>query len=131
MSWSSIWDSVGQEFGFSDEPEAPAVTPQGVSMTDPGLAAGLSSNDIAEIDGAAPAKAKASANWWEQPLKQVMPAIMGAALKPQAQQRAPVAPSGHGVNANTSGLMKPVDELSKAANNNPLADLNKWSGLFK
>lgn len=122
MGWSTIWHDMEGAMGMSD-----------IAQDDPGLEAGLSYGDIDELDGiAAKASGQKGANpsWWEQPLKQIMPAIMGSALKPQRMQpNAPVAP-GHSVQANASSAMKPVEMLGKAANNNPLDELNKWSKTF-
>lgn len=137
MGWSDIWNGVEGAFGFGGDESQPTVSASQVnnplSASDPALQAGLSSADVEEIDGAAPAASVGASNpaWWEKPLKQMMPMIMGAALHPGQTPRAPVAPSGHGVNVNSSGELKTVDELRSTANNNPLDDLNKWMGLFK
>ncbi|HCR0680455.1 hypothetical protein [Klebsiella aerogenes] len=123
MSWSDL-------FGFASPTGAEAVP-----NSDPALQVGISPEDVANIDGAAVAAPAAtggdSGAWYTKALKGIMPTLAGAALKPHQQVRAPVAPSGHGVNVNTAGLMKPIDELRSSANNNPLADINKWAGLFK
>lgn len=136
MSWSDLFDSAADTvegwFGGGDGEAVPEVVAnQELSSYKPQQSQ-LSAADVADIDGGAkaPPVAKASSNWWEKPLKQIMPQLVGASLKQQPQQRAPVAPSGHGVNASTSGLMKPLDELRSTANNNPLADITKWSNLF-
>ncbi|MBK0633372.1 hypothetical protein GZZ44_10475 [Klebsiella aerogenes] len=129
MGWSNLFDGM---FGSSDPAVSADAVGAAVPANDPAVMAGVDPADVAAIDGAAPANVGASnPAWWEKPLKQMMPMIMGAALHPQQTPRAPVAPGGHGVNVNSSGELKTVDELRSAANNNPLDDLNKWAGLFK
>lgn len=131
MGWSNLWSDAEGLFGMGGDETQPVASP--IASNDPGYGAGLSSADIADIDGQATPSPVGASNpaWWEKPLKQMMPMIMGAALHPGQQTRAPVAPSGHGVNVNSSGELKTVDELRTTANNNPLDDLNKWAGLFK
>lgn len=136
MGWSDIWSGVEGAFGMGGDDAAASVAataPGAVAPNDPAVMAGVSAQDVADIDGASPAVKSGASNpaWWEKPIKQMMPMIMGAALHPGAQARAPVAPSGHGVSANGSSELKIIDELRSASSNNPLDDLNKWSGLFK
>jgi hypothetical protein len=134
MGWSDIWNSTENLFGMGDDAKQPAAGQSvgAVPASDPAVMAGVAPDDVAAIDGAAPATVGASNSaWWEKPLKQMMPMIMGAALHPGQTPRAPAAPGGHGVSANSSGELKTVDELRSTANNNPLDDLNKWAGLFK
>lgn len=89
--------------------------------------------DIGLGDGAtggSAAAASGGSNWWEKGIEKAMPSIMGAAMKPQGGAHAPVAPSGHGVQANTSGIMKPFDEVRSMAEDNPLDNIHQWSNLF-
>ncbi|MBF4178902.1 hypothetical protein [Lelliottia nimipressuralis] len=71
-----------------------------------------------------------SSNWWEKGIEKMMPSIMGAAMRPKPQQHAMAAPGGHGVQANTSGVMKPFDEVREMADDNPLSGIHQWSNLF-
>ena len=82
----------------------------------------LSSNSIDAASGAS--------GWWEKGIQQMMPSIMGAAMKPKPQQHATAAPGGHGVQVNTSGMMKPFDEVRSMADDNPLSGIHQWSNLF-
>lgn len=93
-------------------------------MEDIGLGDGMTGGKAAEAVGGA------ASNWWEKGITQMMPSIMGAAMRPKPQQHAPVAPSGHGVQVNTSGMMKPFDEVQKMADDNPLSGIHQWSNLF-
>jgi hypothetical protein len=134
MGWSDIWEGMENAVGFGGDESGQnvgGVNP--IAPNDPALQVGVSAEDIAAIDGAAPAQQTGASNsaWWEKPIKQMMPQIMGASLHPKTAPRAPGAPGGHGVQTNTSGLLKTVDEIGKAANNNPLDDLHSWAGLFK
>ncbi|ASG63944.1 hypothetical protein CEW81_18320 [Kluyvera genomosp. 3] len=55
----------------------------------------------------------------------------GAALKPKGGgARAPVAPGGHGVSANGGTAMQPFQQVTKMADDNPLANIHQWSNLF-
>lgn len=83
-------------------------------------------SEVASTKGSSPD----GTSWWEKGVKQMMPSIMGAAMKPKPQQHAPVAPSGHGVQVNTSGIMKPFDEVQQMANDNPLSGIHQWSNTF-
>lgn len=68
--------------------------------------------------------------WWEKGIQQMMPAIMGATLRPKQQRQAPVAPGGHGVQASGGTAMQPFQEVTKMADDNPLAGIHQWSNLF-
>lgn len=103
----SFWDSV-MEVGAG-------------AMEDLGLGDGATGGTAAAAGGS---------NWWEKGIEKAMPSIMGAAMKPQGVAHAPVAPGGHGVQANTSGIMKPFDEVRSMASDNPLDNIHQWSNLF-
>ncbi|RYM60175.1 Uncharacterised protein [Serratia quinivorans] len=129
-----MWEALLSMFGMGDTAAgAASVGAQVIAGDDPGLQAGLSASDIAELDrqAAPPVASDGMDDWVYDAIKPLMGPVMNAALRPDVGARAPVAPSGHGVNVNTNGIMKPVDVLGKAANNNPLDELNKWSALFK
>ena len=70
-------------------------------------------------------------SWWEKGIEKAMPSIMGAAMKPKGiEPRAPAAPGGHAIQPNTSGIMKPFDEIRSMADDNPLENIHQWSNLF-
>ena len=123
LTWGAIAD-IGSEaidgvesmFGGDDGvPLTPGQGGGGMTAANP-KQAGLSS--------------AGGSSWWEKAVEKMMPSIMGAAMKPQVQQRAPVSPSGHGVQASTSGIMKPFDEIRSMADDNPLENIHQWSNLF-
>lgn len=98
------------------------------ALEDIGIGDGVTGgNAVTDAVGAA---GGGSSSWWEKGIEQMMPSIMGAAMKPKMQQHAPVAPGGHGVQVNTSGMMKPFDEVRSMADDNPLAGIHQWSNLF-
>jgi len=70
-------------------------------------------------------------SWWEKGIEKAMPSIMGAAMRPKGQGHSPVAPSGHGVTANAATAMQPFQEVTKLADDNPLAGIHQWSNLFQ
>lgn len=76
------------------------------------------------------AAAAGGGSWWEKGIEKAMPSIMGAAMRPKGQGYSPVAPSGHGVTANAATAMQPFQEVTKLADNNPLAGIHQWSNLF-
>lgn len=135
MGWGDMWQAVEgamssgvndveQFFGVGDTaqqagqvaagtvPDTPAMTGQGMTAENP-KQAGLTKS-----------------SWWEKGIKQMMPAIMGAALKPKGVTTTPVAPGGHGVSASASTAMQPFKEVNQMANTNPLKNIHQWSNLF-
>ncbi|CAI1768784.1 Uncharacterised protein [Serratia quinivorans] len=103
-----------------------------IAADDPGLAAGLSSDDISQIDAmsAAPAAKGKSAGGDDAWVEDALKGVMGQLMRPTPQPRSsPIAP-GHAINANAATVMKPFDEVQKMANDNPLDSLNKWAGMF-
>lgn len=93
-------------------------------MEDIGLGDGATGGTAAEVAGGA------ASNWWEKGISQMMPSIMGAAMRPKAQQHATTGAPGHGVQVNTGGMMKPFDEVRSMADDNPLSGIHQWSNLF-
>lgn len=136
MGWGDMWqtvegamssgvDDVEQFFGDGDTvqqagqvaaqtvPDTPAMTGQGMTAANP-QQAGMTKS-----------------SWWEKGIQQMMPSIMGAALRPKnTGVNAPVAPGGHGVQASGGTAMQPFQEVTKMADDNPLANIHQWSNLF-
>lgn len=122
MGWGDIWgevegamssgvDDVEKFFGVGDTPQQ--------------------AQQVAGQAAAAAPAAQTKSSWWEKAIKQSMPTIMGAAMKPQGvEPRAPVAPGGHGVQASGGTAMQPFQEVTKLADDNPLANIHQWSNLF-
>ena len=145
MGWGDMWQAVegamssgvndvGRFFGVGDTaqqagqvaagtvPDTPAMTGQGMTASNP-QAAGLTASNPQ-------AAGMTKSSWWEKGIEQMMPAIMGATLRPKQQRQAPVAPGGHGITASGSTAMQPFQEVTKMADDNPLAGIHQWSNLF-
>lgn len=109
-----------------------------VAADDPGIGAGLSSQDIADIDGASPGVAAGVSSpflpsWAGDALGPLMKSITGAALRPGvggAGAGAPMAPSGHGVNVNAASDGQVIGELGKAVSGDPLNGLSGFKNLL-
>lgn len=94
---------------------------------------GVGLGDVSEVASTKSTNALGGAsgsNWWEKGIKQMMPAIMGASLKPKQQLHAPVSPGGHGIQASGGTAMQPFQEVTKMADDNPLSNIHQWSNLF-
>lgn len=96
------------------------------------MSEGLGFGDVSEVGTTLSSNTleSGSSSWWEKGIEKAMPSIMGAAMRPQRQQNAPVSPSGHGVTANAATAMQPFQEVTKLASDNPLENLHQWSNLF-
>lgn len=108
-----------------------------VAADDPGIGAGLASQDIADIDAASPAASGAASpflpGWATQALQPMMKSMMGAAMRPSGLGGAgntPMAPSGHGVSVNATSNGQVVSELGKAAGGDPLNGLTGFKNLL-
>ena len=131
MGWADFFgDSF--ESGLNSAPsvvsgsDAVPLTPAqggGGMQAENAMQAGLSAQDGLSVSS--------SSNWWEKAIEKAMPSIMGAAMKPKGMEpRAPAAPGGHAIQPNTSGIMKPFDEIRSMADDNPLENIHQWSNLF-
>lgn len=103
-----------------------------VSASDPGLSIGLSADDIAGIDGAAGVGSSAwgLSDWASEALKPVMATIMQSAMRPHPQQRAPLASSGHGVQASAGSNGSVINEIEGMAGGDPLQGLSGFKNLL-
>lgn len=126
---SSGIDDVEQYFSAGDTPQqAQQVAADTVNQI-PNMTNGDATKGApGQVGGAGAAKTKPS--WWEKAITGSMPAIMGAAMKQKPQIHAPMASAGHGVQANTQGIMAPFQEVERMADNNPLSNIHQWSNLF-
>lgn len=116
MGWASF-------FGTDFESDLNSLT-EGLGFGDASqVDTTLSSNGVEAATG--------GSSWWEKGIEKAMPSIMGAAMKPKGMEpRAPAAPGGHAIQPNTSGIMKPFDEIRSMADDNPLENIHQWSNLF-
>lgn len=104
-----------------------------VSATDPGLSIGLSPEDIAGIDAAAPGVGSSAwglSDWASEALQPVMATIMQSAMRPHAQQRAPLGGSGHGVQASAGSNGSVINEIESMAGGDPLQGLTGFKNLL-
>jgi hypothetical protein len=127
---------VGSALGITDAAESAAVTTgaQVIPATDPGLKAGLSASDIAEIDRqAAPMFTGSTAtgdNWAFRALQGSTNKILGSALRSRSRPVAGRGNAGHGVNANAGTVSKPTEEIMQMADYSPQDNLHQWANLF-
>lgn len=72
----------------------------------------------------------ADEGWWSDGLKKALPQILKVTGRKGTGGSPTANANAKPVNANAASAMKVPEMIGKAAGNNPLDDLNKWSNTF-